>query len=84
MIEKAARATFFAWRKDFDESGFEDKGARTYEELSDSERLFACKAAKATIQAIREPSEEMLQAGPGNPYMDKDVWAKMIDAALKE
>ncbi len=40
--------------------------------------------AKAAIEAMREPSEEMIYQGPGDPYMDKEVWAKMIDAALKK
>jgi hypothetical protein len=40
--------------------------------------------AIAAIEAMREPTEEMLEAGPLEPYMDKDIWGKMIDAALKE
>jgi hypothetical protein len=39
--------------------------------------------ARAAIEAMREPSDAMLQAGPPEPYMDRDVWAKMIDAALE-
>jgi hypothetical protein len=38
--------------------------------------------ARAAIAAMREPTEAMLEAGPADPYMDKDVWARMIDAAL--
>ncbi len=37
--------------------------------------------AQAAIKAMREPTAAMLDAGPGEPYMDADVWAKMIDAA---
>ena len=41
--------------------------------------------AKAAIAAMREPTEEMLNASPDYPiYMNADEWAKMIDAALKE
>ncbi len=40
--------------------------------------------ARAAIKAMREPTEAMLDKGPGDPYMDRGVWAKMIDAALKE
>lgn len=38
--------------------------------------------AKSAIQAMREPSEEMIKAGFGN--QDVDAWRLMIDAALKE
>jgi hypothetical protein len=40
--------------------------------------------ARAAIVAMREPTEEMLAEGPGEPYMDPWVWGKMIDAALRE
>lgn len=41
--------------------------------------------ARAAIAAMRDnPTEEMLEAGPPEPYMDRDVWAKMVEAALKE
>ena len=40
------------------------------------------KLARAAIQALRVPTDAMLEAGPGEPYMDRDVWARMIDAAL--
>ena len=38
--------------------------------------------ARLAIQAMREPTEAMLEAGPVEPYMDRDVWARMLDAAL--
>lgn len=38
--------------------------------------------ALAALEALREPSQTMLDAGPPEPYMDAEVWAKMIDAAL--
>jgi hypothetical protein len=38
--------------------------------------------AKAAIEAMRQPTAAILDAGPMEPYMDADVWAKMIDAAL--
>lgn len=37
---------------------------------------------QAIIEALREPTEAMLDEGPSEPYMDRDVWAKMIDKAL--
>lgn len=39
--------------------------------------------ARAAIRAMREPTVDILEAGPVEPYMDRDVWANMIDAALK-
>jgi len=38
-------------------------------------------AADFAIEAMVVPTEAMLEAGPGEPYMDRDVWAKMIRAA---
>jgi hypothetical protein len=40
--------------------------------------------ARAAIAAMREPTPEMLDEGPPEPYMDSYVWGKMIDAALME
>lgn len=40
--------------------------------------------ARAAILAMREPTEAVLDAGPPSPYMDPEIWAKMIDAALAE
>lgn len=39
--------------------------------------------ARAAIKTMREPTEAMLEVGPVEPYMDRDVWAMMIDEALK-
>jgi hypothetical protein len=39
-------------------------------------------AARAAIEAMREPTEAIMDAGPPEPYMDAHVWGKMIDAAL--
>jgi hypothetical protein len=43
-------------------------------------RMLAC----AAIEAMREPTDAMLQAGPPEPYMDRYVWGKIIDAALEK
>jgi hypothetical protein len=40
--------------------------------------------AAAAIEAMRTPTEAMLDEGPPEPYMEKHVWARMIDAALKD
>lgn len=39
--------------------------------------------AKAAIAAMREPTEEMIDAGINRPY-GVAVWTAMIDVALKE
>ena len=41
------------------------------------------KMAVAAVTAMREPTEDMLSVGPPEPYMDRGVWAKMIDEALQ-
>lgn len=49
--------------------------------------------ARAVLQAIREPSEAMIEAGQRRgavlvssmqPYQARDIFADMIDAALEE
>lgn len=42
--------------------------------------------ARAVLQAIREPTQEMLAANPIGPtgkFLPEDVWRGMIDAALE-
>ena len=38
---------------------------------------------RAILTALQQPSTAMLDRGPGEPYMDRDVWARMIDEAMK-
>lgn len=40
------------------------------------------KMARAAIEAMREPTEEMANAGAKVAFMSADLWAAMIDAAL--
>lgn len=40
--------------------------------------------ARAAIGEMRNPTDAMLGVGPGEPYMDDHVWAKMIDEALND
>jgi len=40
--------------------------------------------ARVAIEAMRVPTKTMLDAGPGEPYLDGYVWGKIIDAALAE
>ena len=40
------------------------------------------KVAAAAIEAMRVPTDAMLDEGPPPPYMDALVWQSMLDAAL--
>ncbi len=86
MIERVARASFACWRTRMDELGHHlDKG-RNFEDMSESESEFAIMNARAVIEAMREPSKAMMDAGRPWAYSDKlppNCWIKMIDAALK-
>lgn len=78
-------------------AGADDHGYRVYDRSKDGEQRFAgtrseClewvsrAAARAAIDAMREPSEAMITAG----WIDKEdvnpdeIWGAMIDAALSE
>lgn len=47
-------------------------------------RLNSIDKAKAVIQAMREPTEEMLKTQSGMEFDGKQCYQEMIDAALKE
>jgi len=51
--------------------------------IVDTKQVSWQELARTAIEALREPTEAMLNAGPLEPYMDRDVWADMIDEALK-
>jgi hypothetical protein len=55
-----------------------------WEDLSRDQKRWYYRAAYAAIDAMREPTEKMLEAGPPEPYMDASVWAAMMEAALPE
>lgn len=59
-------------------------GVGWYDRQGDEFRRRWAFMARAAIEALREPTEAMLDEGPPEPYMEKHVWARMIDAALKE
>lgn len=40
-------------------------------------------AARAVLQAIREPDEGMIEAGRGMTPWPRTIWQAMIDQALK-
>jgi len=45
-------------------------------------QIMALKAARAAIEALREPSDAMLEAQFGQPS-PADCWRAMIDAAIR-
>lgn len=95
MVEVVARAIFAQWRAHMDERGDRGLGARSYDALTEREKDFSLKGARAAIRAMREPTEEMLaqtflcSCGYGDePFVSeadgKANWHLMIDAALSE
>lgn len=73
MVERVAKAMFATdWPKD-DWSRFKPGDAATNRYMA---------MAKSALQELRKPEPEMLDEGPPYPYMDDEVWAKIIDAAL--
>ena len=54
-VERGARAMFDAWRGDIANHGLKG-AAQTYEELSDQERAFGLKAARACLTAANQGS----------------------------
>ncbi len=75
MIERVARILYP--NAFVNECNCEDY--RKYKEIA---KEVAFIQAIEVIRAMKEPTEAMLEAGPPEPYMDKEVWAKMIEAAL--
>ncbi len=61
-------------------------------------RVFMCQMARAAIEAMRDPTDAMMQRGYDEatangdqaeegdfvPRITREVWSSMIDAALKE
>lgn len=59
-------------------------GGDVWESCSDRMKEQFRAQARAAIEAMREPTEAMLDRGPGEPYLDAEVWRKIVDAALAE
>jgi hypothetical protein len=80
MVEKVARALFAEeWR---------GTTMKPQQALDDAEREYWFNAARAAIEAMREPSEEMVAAGDDwgwDPLgaHTREVWQAMLSAALK-
>ena len=83
VIDRAAKA--LAWMT------LTDKGRATCTwetDFSESEKVLFRGQAKAAITAIREPTNEMVEAAFGKsdlePHPFRTVWYDMIDVILKE
>jgi hypothetical protein len=75
MIERVAKALYGA------SAEFPD---HTWEAADEDTRVYWSARARAAIEAMREPTLEMFEAG--RPYMvdgPHEVWREMIDAALE-
>jgi hypothetical protein len=88
MIERVAEAI---WRQEFE--NHDRLPPVEYRQLERTDRLDLEAMARAAIEAMREPTQSMLDAGlNGAPiteygWCDRetlDIWKPMIDAALKE
>lgn len=81
MVERVARASFRSYCE-------RNKLEFVFEDMDASEMEFAMLHARACVEAMREPTEAMDEAGdmeahympPGAPSR---VWRQMIDEALK-
>lgn len=85
MIERVARAIFETYGKEEGlDGGWDDvlSAAEIGAPIATRWRDLAFKEARAAIEAMREPTTEMLDLGPPEPYMDNDTWARMIGGAL--
>jgi hypothetical protein len=80
MIERVAKAI----AEEINGGKFDDK--RWY---NDNQREVHMRRAKAAIEAMREPTEKMYKAASyiltaqSGVYGPDDIWASMIDEALK-
>lgn len=86
MVEKVARATYSKFMEGVE--GLEP----SWDELPEYHQWRLKEATKAAIEAMREPTEEMMKAGVNqDSTIDSEAhapcvrhWEAMIDAALKE
>jgi hypothetical protein len=85
MIERVARASFKHWRENATRLGVHLDRPQTFDEMQEGERAFAMKHARAVIEAMREPTTEMVAAA-GDPYLrdTESIYRSMIDAALSD
>jgi hypothetical protein len=55
-----------------------------WEETSELQKRFYRTLARSALQAMRDPTEEMLFARGTNPKEAEDYWQAMLDVALAE
>ncbi len=75
MVERVARALY--------ENASGDILAWKHEEWSETNEFVKgafCTMARAALEAMRDPTDEMLAAGDENGLLE--IWHRMIDAAL--
>ena len=91
MVERVARAVAAAdWRAEIDEASEPERwleAAIAYDLTNDNGRFRYDEIARAAIEAMREPTEAMIDAGYAvgyspDPLPTDLVWRAMIDAAL--
>lgn len=81
MIEKVARA-MYEHSRPVDSPLFDD--------LDDRFKIEFLQAVEAGIEAMREPTKQMIEAATNGPNynhsleLTKEIWAKGIEAALKD
>ena len=75
MVERVARAIWTMRAESFPHDSFDD--------LPEHEKKMARIYARHAIEAMREPTEPMNEAGSGF-VQSEFAWEAMIDAALKD
>lgn len=89
MVERVARAIHARYC----DTAMGYVGAEKWENLADWEKDFGRGLARAAIESMREPTDNMFDAGEkaASVYSDRwmmsiadDVWRAMIDAALSD
>lgn len=74
MVERVARAMYA-------HDSYKE-GEPAWEDHSEQFRVVQRARARVAIEAMREPTEEMYQAGWGRGGTPDVIWPAMIDAAL--
>ena len=75
MREKMAKAIYERWRRDFQDQ-------KPWEETTEDNKGTFFPFADAVLDAMLEPTEEVIEAGWGQALDDKPgpIWQAMIDA----
>jgi len=88
MIERVAEAIYLAHIKNY--AGLAKQPEGKWEQLADWQKDYGRAQARAAIEAMREPTDAMIEAGWqdgmagfGEGEECEPVWHAMIDEALK-